>query len=97
VPAPPVVAYDPAGNVVASWGDASLLAPGGGTKVMPESLHGCFADHDDNIWIAGNADGIVQKYSHDGNLLLQMAPRACATARPRPLRLVPPLHSFRPA
>ena len=72
VPAPPVVVYDPEGNVVASWGDASLLAPNGGTKVMPESLHGCFADYEDNIWIGGNSDGIVQKYSHDGKLLMQI-------------------------
>ena len=72
VPAPPVVAYDPDGNVVTSWGDPSLLAPNGGTKVMPESLHGCFVDREDNVWIGGNADGIVQKYSHDGKLLLQI-------------------------
>ena len=61
IPAPPVVVYDPQGVVVASWGDASLLAADGGTKVMPESLHGCFADYQDNIWIGGNADGVVQK------------------------------------
>ena len=72
IPAPPVVAYDPEGNVVTSWGDASVLSPGGGTKVMPESLHGCFVDHEDNVWLGGNADGIVQKYSHDGELLLQI-------------------------
>lgn len=72
IPAPPVVAYDPEGNVVASWGDRSVLAPGGGTKVMPESLHGCFVDYEDNVWLGGNSDGIVQKYSHDGTLLLQI-------------------------
>jgi hypothetical protein len=72
VPAPPVVAYDPDGNVVTSWGDASHLAPNGGTKVMPESLHGCFVDSEDNVWIGGNADGVVQKYTHDGKLLLQI-------------------------
>jgi hypothetical protein len=68
IPAPPVVAYDPDGNVVTSWGDASLLAPGGGTTVMPESLHGCFVDYENNVWLAGNNDGIVQKYTHDGQL-----------------------------
>ena len=76
--------HDPAGNVVASWGDASLLAPGGGTKVMPESLHGCFADNDDNIWIAGNADGIVQKYSHDGKLLLQIGTKGVCDGKAAP-------------
>jgi hypothetical protein len=84
VPAPPVVAYDPEGNVVTSWGDASHLAPGGGTKVMPESLHGCFADYEDNIWIAGNSDGVVQKYSHDGKLLLQIGTKGVCDGQPGP-------------
>ena len=57
---------------MASWGDPSVLAPNGGTKVMPESLHGCFADNEDNIWVGGNSDGVVQKYSHDGRLLMQI-------------------------
>ncbi len=82
VPAPPVVAYDPDGNVALSWGDASHLAPGAGTKVMPESLHGCFVDHEDNVWIAGNSDGIVQKYSHDGTLLLQVGTKGVCDGTP---------------
>jgi len=85
VPAPPVVAYDPEGNVVTSWGDASLLAKDGGTKVMPESLHGCFADYENNIWIGGNADGVVQKYSHDGKLLMQIGTKGvCDGKAPDP-------------
>jgi sugar lactone lactonase YvrE len=82
IPAPPVVAYDPEGNVVASWGDASVLAPNGGTKVMPESLHGCFVDYDDNVWIGGNADGVVQKYSHEGKLLLQIGTKGQCDGKP---------------
>ena len=36
-------------------------------------MHGCFVDHQDNVWIAGNGDAIVQKYSHNlGTLLLQI-------------------------
>lgn len=63
-PAPPVIEYDSDGNIVNAWGDPQLL---------PKSLHGCFVDGDDNIWIGGNADGVVQKWSHDGkNLLLQI-------------------------
>ena len=84
VPAPPVIAYDPDGNVVTSWGDASHLTPGGGTKVMPESLHGCFADYEDNIWIAGNSDGVVQKYSHDGKLLMQIGTKGVCDGKPGP-------------
>ena len=38
-----------------------------------QGVHGCFVDHQDNVWIAGNGDAIVQKYSHNlGTLLLQI-------------------------
>ena len=33
-------------------------------------VHGCFNDYQGNIWIAGQGDAIVQKYSHDGSKLL---------------------------
>jgi len=85
VPAPPVVVYDPQGALAASWGDASLLTADGGTKVMPESLHGCFADYQDNIWIGGNADGVVQKYSHDGKLIAEIGTKGvCDGKAPDP-------------
>jgi hypothetical protein len=54
-PAPIVIEYDSDGNLVNAWGDP---------KLMPKSIHGCFVDKQDNIWIGGNADGIVQKWSH---------------------------------
>ena len=39
-------------------------------------IHGLYVDYQDNVWIAGNGDGIVQKYSHDGStLLLQIGVR----------------------
>jgi DNA-binding beta-propeller fold protein YncE len=60
-PSPAVIEFDPAGNVVNSWGNLGIL---------PNGLHGCFVDYQDNVWIAGNGDGIVQKYSHDGKVLL---------------------------
>jgi hypothetical protein len=61
--APPIIMFDLAGNVIASWGDPD---------VVPNSLHGCSFDGDDNIWVGGERDAIVQKYSHDGKLLLQI-------------------------
>jgi sugar lactone lactonase YvrE len=70
--APPVVIYDPAGNVTASWGDASYVEPKGAAKAMPEGFHGCYVDQEDNIWMVGNADSVAQKYSPDGKLLLQI-------------------------
>lgn len=63
VPSPPVIEYDRQGNVVNAWGNPAIL---------PNSIHGCFVDYQDNVWIAGNGDGIVQKYTHDGTLLLQI-------------------------
>ena len=65
VPSPPVVEYDPDGNVVNAWPTNPAKA-----ALLPSSIHGCFVDYQDNIWIAGNGDGIVQKYSHDGSTLL---------------------------
>jgi hypothetical protein len=60
VPAAPIIEFDSAGNVVNAWGDRNVL---------PNGLHGCFIDYQDNIWIAGNGDGIVQKYPHNGSHL----------------------------
>jgi hypothetical protein len=57
IPSPPIIEFDKEGNVVNAWGDRN---------VMPNGIHGCFVDYQDNIWIAGNGDGIVQKYPHDG-------------------------------
>src|SRR3546814_6519665 len=61
-----VIEYDPHGNVVNAWGDPAIL---------PNGVHGCFVDYQDNVWIAGNGDGIVQKYSRKGELLLQIETR----------------------
>ena len=62
-PAPPVMEFDQAGNVVSSWGNRQAMA---------DALHGCSFDAQGNIWIAGNNDGFIQKYSHDGKLLMQI-------------------------
>jgi len=59
--APPIIEFDPAGNVVHSWGDAKLAA---------QRLHGCHFDADGNLWLAGADTGMVRKYSHDGTKLL---------------------------
>lgn len=61
VASPPVVEYDREGEVVNAWGNPAIL---------PTGIHGCFVDFQDNVWIAGNGDGIVQKYSRDGSTLL---------------------------
>jgi DNA-binding beta-propeller fold protein YncE len=70
---PPVIEFDRDGNVVNAWGDPSLVPSGpnaGKNAVLPNGTHGCFVDSQDNVWLAGNGDGVVQKYSHDGKTLL---------------------------
>jgi len=47
----------------------------GQSECPANGIHGCFVDYQDNVWIAGNGDGIVQKYSHNGTLLLQIGTR----------------------
>ena len=83
---PPVMEFDTAGNVVNSWGNPSLVTPlppavvigpagnniAGQNAVLPNGIHGCYVDYQDNVWIGGNGDGVVQKYSHDGTPLLQI-------------------------
>ncbi|MDE2794767.1 MAG: hypothetical protein OXL34_08115 [Gemmatimonadota bacterium] len=64
VPAPYVLEFDPAGNLVNSWG-----GPGEG-YTWPASNHGITVDPMDNIWIGGNgADSHVLKFSRDGEFL----------------------------
>jgi len=71
---PPVIEFDRDGKVVNSWGDPSLVPAGqpnaGQNAVLPNGIHGCFVDHEDNVWIGGNGDGVVQKWSHDGKQML---------------------------
>jgi DNA-binding beta-propeller fold protein YncE len=64
--APPIIMFDAAGNLVNSWGDPDKV---------PNSIHGCAFDRENNVWVGANGDGILQKYSHDGKLLLQIGVR----------------------
>jgi DNA-binding beta-propeller fold protein YncE len=66
VPTPPMMLFDLQGNLIDSWGDA---------EQVPMSIHGCGFDSDNNVWVVGNADGIAQKYSHSGELLIQIGTR----------------------
>src|SRR5262249_57158441 len=66
--APSVLIFDLAGNLAGSWD--------GDWDKIPGVIHGCYADKDNNIWITGNGDGVIQKYNNDGKLLLQIAQRS---------------------
>ncbi len=65
--APPILEFDPAGNLVNSWG-----GPGQGYD-WPTSNHGVSIDAKDNVWIGGNGNGDshILKFSHDGKFLAQ--------------------------
>jgi hypothetical protein len=66
--APPVLAFDPDGNLVRSWG-----GPGQGYE-WPQSNHGIHIDYKGNVWIGGNGekDAHVLKFTKDGKFLLQV-------------------------
>ena len=64
--APPVLEFDPAGNLVNHWG-----GPGTGFE-WPPSMHGITIDGKDNVWLAGNGGNTVLKFSKDGQFLLQI-------------------------
>ena len=64
--APPVLEFDPAGNLVNHWG-----GPGTGFE-WPPSMHGITIDGKDNVWLAGNGGNTVLKFSKDGKFLLQI-------------------------
>jgi hypothetical protein len=66
IPSPPVVEYDSDGNVIAGWGNPTLIQTGvdyGYAAYLPHGAHGCHVDYEGNVWLGGNGDGIVQKYN----------------------------------
>ena len=65
--APPVLEFDPEGNLVNAWGGPSES----GEYVWPSSNHGISIDHMDNVWIGGNGgnDTHILKFSRDGQFL----------------------------
>jgi DNA-binding beta-propeller fold protein YncE len=67
--APPVLEFDPEGNLVNGWGGS---APG---YEWPVSNHGITVDHKDNVWIGGNGtgDSHILKFTRDGRFLMQIS------------------------
>jgi len=85
-PAPPVLEFDQAGNLIASWG-----GPGQGYE-WPYSNHGITVDYKGNVWIGGNGrgptppgtapselgapgpfnDNMVLKFTQSGKFLMQI-------------------------
>lgn len=68
IPAPPVLEFDMAGNLLQAWG-----GPGEGYQ-WPANEHGIFVDYKDNVWVGGNGEGDAQllKFTSKGKFLLQI-------------------------
>jgi DNA-binding beta-propeller fold protein YncE len=66
--APPILAFDQAGNLVHAWG-----GPGPGYE-WPQSNHGVHVDYKGNVWIGGNGDkdSHLLKFTKDGKFLMQV-------------------------
>jgi DNA-binding beta-propeller fold protein YncE len=67
-PAPPVLEFDGDGNLIQAWG-----GPGAGYD-WPQTEHGIFIDHENNVWVAGSGsnDHQVLKFRRDGTFVLQI-------------------------
>lgn len=65
IPAPPVVAFDQAGNVVQAWGGEKNHPD------WPESNHGITIDHKGIVWIGGNGgpDSHILKFTREGKFV----------------------------
>ncbi len=70
IPAPPILEFDPEGNLVGHWGGPSET----GEYEWPVSNHGIVIDHMDNLWIGGNGgpDAHILKFARNGTFLLQI-------------------------
>lgn len=76
IPAPPVIAFDAAGNVVHAWG-----GPGEGYD-WPSTEHGITVDHKGYVWVGGSStrpgedgrtpDGMVLKFTREGRFVMQI-------------------------
>jgi hypothetical protein len=68
IPAPPVIEFDQAGNLVQAWG-----GPGEGyTWSKPGGEHGLSIDHKGNVWVGNLNDSHMLKFSPQGKFLLQL-------------------------
>ncbi len=80
--APPVLAFDQAGNVIASWGGPDPQH----RYDWPNSNHGISIDQKGNVWIGGNGggDAHILKFTQAGQFLAQFghANPPCLTAGP---------------
>ena len=82
-PAPPVIAFDPEGTVILSWGGPGQgfewptpapRSPDSGLGSGPFGEHAVFSDFNDNVWVGadGPGDGQILKFTRFGKFELQI-------------------------
>jgi len=94
-PAPPVMEFNQAGDLVQAWGEIHLTDPDTkkeklvGKQVSgpyPEGLwptleHGLFIDHKNNVWLTSSQDpSQLVKFTHDGKFLLRIGKREATSS-----------------
>lgn len=68
VDTPPVLQFDPAGNLLQAWGGSGV------GYEWPKNEHGIYSDPEGNIWLGGNdpKDGMILKFTPKGQFLMQI-------------------------
>ena len=61
----PIIVFDKEGKFLNAWGEGQFVGP-----------HGIFIDREDNLWLAGDKNHVVHKYTTDA------ATSAACTKRP---------------
>ena len=79
IPAPPILEWDPAGNLVKAWGGRDTGIPwfyAVPPKASNQGLreHGVNVDPQGNLWVSGG-NHLVLKFSPQGKFLLQLGER----------------------
>lgn len=64
-PAPVVIEFDQAGQVVQAWGDSSQ-----DVEDFPRNPHGIFVDHNDFVWVGSYRHHRVMKFTRSGDVVL---------------------------
>jgi DNA-binding beta-propeller fold protein YncE len=87
-PAPAVLQFDAAGNLLRSWGGK------GAGYDWPVQEHGIFIDGDGNVWLAGNdaRDHQILKFTADGKFLQQLGKPGQSHGSNSPTQLGRPAH-----
>lgn len=94
VPAPPILEFDQAGNLVKTWGGRDQGFPWfyeAPPKSAPQGLreHGVNVDPEGNVWISGG-NHLILKFSRAGKFLMQLGERNQTSGSNHPTHLGAP-------